>query len=85
MDNNIYFHTSNKGKLKSIFELKPFVSINCIGKTRLVPKKFMTAYESTIAFGVGEVLTDDNEKLKVLEEICIKYASGNLDNFDSGI
>ena len=82
---SIYFHTSVRGKLKSIFEDKPFVTINCVGKTELVPERFTTSYASAIASGFGEVLKDNQEKMKALEAICIKYASSNLDNFDGAI
>ena len=62
MNETIYFHSSNKGNLKAIFDSEPRVSINCVGKTKLVPEKFTTAYESAIGSGYGEFLTEDNKK-----------------------
>ena len=81
----VYFHCAPVGKKLDNITRCSKVCISCVQNTRLVPEQFTTNYESAVATGVCEVITDDNEKIMALRAICEKYAMSNMSEFDSAI
>jgi len=69
----IYFHSAPEGHKIDVFIQNPKVSFCVVGKTKILPEKFSTAYESTIVFGL---LTEafENEKQQALEGLVNKYS-----------
>jgi uncharacterized protein len=81
-DNAIYFHCALDGsKLDKISE-NPRVCFTIVGKTKVLPDKFSTEYESVIAFGSASIANTMEKKMALLE-IIKKYSpdfieEGNL-------
>ena len=73
-NNSIYFHCALTGhKLKNI-ESNPKVSFCVVGNTKILPEKFATEYESTVAFGVASEV-HGQERNNALMWLVEKYSS----------
>lgn len=74
LNNAVYFHSAVEGnKLENIiFNNK--VSFCVVGKTKVLPDKFSTEYESVILFGKAEEAVNE-EKKEALMSIIEKYSS----------
>lgn len=80
-DNVIYFHCSAAGgKRISGIRHDPNACFTVIGDTKLLPPKFATLYMSGIAYGKIEIISDDTEKQKGIEEILQKYSPDHIEN-----
>lgn len=85
VDNYVYFHGAKEGHKVDNFNYNKNVCINCVGKTKLIPEKFTTEYESAILFGEVEIVEDEKEKSDILIKICEKYAASNMKNAPKAI
>ncbi len=74
----IYFHCALEGHKLENLNGNNKVSFCVVGKTRVLPEKFATNYESVIVFGKAFEVTD-NEKHAGLLEILKKYSPGFID------
>ncbi|RUT79113.1 pyridoxamine 5'-phosphate oxidase family protein [Ancylomarina longa] len=73
-DNAIYFHGAKEGFKLDTLQMNNKVSFCVVGKTRILPDKFSTIYESTIAFGsISEI--EGSEKQAALELFLEKYSN----------
>jgi len=72
-DNSIYFHSAVEGEKIEHIQNNNRVSFCVVGRTKILPSKFSTGYESVIVFGEIEEVYDD-EKQKALEDIVHKYS-----------
>lgn len=81
----LYFHSAKSGTKTDILRANNNVCISCVGKTKLVPEKFTTEYESAIAFGKAYEITDNENKIYALKLICEKFAKNNMENFNNAI
>ena len=77
--NEIYIHCALEGHKLENIETSEKVSFCVIGKTRVLPEKFSTAYESAIVFGRAALL-EDSEKQAALEAIREKYSPEQLES-----
>lgn len=76
MDNCIYFHITNDGGSKyNNIKNNNRVCFTVVGKTKVLPDKFGTLYESAIAFGVAELVSDEEERLMAFREFLNKYCA----------
>ena len=76
VNNCIYYHGSNAGGKKyNNIENNNKVSFSVVGKTKVLPDKFGTLYESVIVFGGADLVTDEDEKRMALNEFLKKYCS----------
>jgi uncharacterized protein len=75
-NNSIYFHCALIGqKLDNIID-NPRVSFCVVGKTKVLPDKFATEYESAIAFGIAsEVYGNEryNALVWLLKRYCLDF------------
>lgn len=71
--NRIEFHSAVEGHKISNFVANPNVSFCVVGKTKTLPSKFSTEYESVIASGEIEELFSE-EKKKSLMLLVEKYS-----------
>ena len=85
VDNSIYFHCANEGQKLVNIKQSDSVCISGVRRTKLLPEKFSTEYESAVAFGTCSIVTDDEEKTMALRKICEKYAISNMKNTDAEI
>ncbi len=74
--NTIYIHSATVGAKLDIMANNNKVSLTCVGYTHLLPNKFSTYYNSAIAYGIAELVTDNEEKKEALLAIAKKYAPG---------
>ena len=52
---NLYFHCALEGRKLENIKNNPSVCVACVGKTKLVPEKFTTEYQSAVAFGTASI------------------------------
>jgi len=75
---SIYFHSALTGQKLDNINYNPKVSFCVVGKTNVLPDKFATEYESTVAFGVAaEVI--GNEQQDALLWLLEKYCPGFME------
>jgi nitroimidazol reductase NimA-like FMN-containing flavoprotein (pyridoxamine 5'-phosphate oxidase superfamily) len=74
----IYFHCAVEGHKLENLSGNNKVSFCVVGKTRVLPGKFATNYESVIVFGKAFEVTED-EKHRGLLELLKKYSPGFID------
>jgi nitroimidazol reductase NimA-like FMN-containing flavoprotein (pyridoxamine 5'-phosphate oxidase superfamily) len=80
VDNSIFIHSATEGhKLENIMSNSK-VSFCVVGKTRLLPDKFSTQYESAIVFGTAKMVDGENEKREALEAFLAKYSPDYLED-----
>jgi len=70
----IYFHCAVSGHKLENIEHNPKVSFCAVGKTKVLPDKFATEYESTVVFGVASEVKDA-ERYDALLWLLEKYCS----------
>ena len=69
----VYFHCALEGlKLDNIL-INPKVCFTVVGKTKVLPDKFSTEFESIMAYGKASIIQGE-EKILVLREIIKKYS-----------
>ena len=73
-----YFHSATVGTKLDNIANHPKVTLACVGKTKLLPERFSTDYESAIAYGEAQLVNDPLEKRRALMLISDKYAASNL-------
>lgn len=77
-NNAIYFHCALEGHKLENLEHSPKVSFCVVGRTRVLPEKFATEYESAVVFGVASEVSGEeweNALLWLLE----KYSPAFID------
>ena len=74
----VYFHCALEGHKLENLSSHNKVSFCVVGKTRVLPDKFATNYESVIVFGTAFEITAE-EKHQGLLEILKKYSPGFID------
>ncbi len=72
-DNCLYFHCAVDGHKIENMDDNPKVSFCVVGKTRLLPDKFATEYESAVAFGVVSEVRGE-ERRNALVWLLEKYS-----------
>ena len=72
-NNSIFFHCALDGHKIENIENNPKVSFCVIGKTKVLPEKFSTEYESAVAFGVASEI-QGAERNKALLLLIEKYS-----------
>jgi nitroimidazol reductase NimA-like FMN-containing flavoprotein (pyridoxamine 5'-phosphate oxidase superfamily) len=69
----IYFHCAMEGRKIELMRQNPHVSFTVVGRTRLLPDRFATSYESCLVLGrTVEAFADD--KQAGLEGLVQKYS-----------
>lgn len=72
-ENNIYFHCALEGSKLDKISQNPKVCFTVVGKTKVLPDKFSTEYESVIVLGLASIARG-LEKKRALLEIIKKYS-----------
>lgn len=72
--NSIYLHCSPTGRKLRCIELCNKVTFSVVGKTKVIPEKFTTAYESIILECNASINLPKEEKMKALELLIEKYS-----------
>ncbi len=72
-DHVIYIHMALEGQKLDNLRTDSRVCVSCVGQTLLYPEQYTTDFESAVAVGCAEILTDRAEKVQVLRVLCEKY------------
>lgn len=72
----LYFHSATEGKKLRNIAFCPKIQFVVVGDTEVLDSKFSTNYESVMAFGTAEEITDPEEKIKALMGLVEKYSPG---------
>jgi uncharacterized protein len=72
-DNRLYFHCALEGHKLDNIKANNKVSFCVVGKTRVLPDKFSTEYESAIVFGTASEVQGE-ERHNALLSIIEKYS-----------
>lgn len=72
-DGVIYIHCALEGKKLENISKHPKVSFSVVTKSKILPEKLTTAYESVVAFGTAE-LVEGPEKKVAIYELVKKYS-----------
>lgn len=70
----IYIHCAREGRKLRAIERHPQVSLCIVGRTRVVPQKFTTEYESVVVSGHAHTHLSEEEKLKAIDLLLDKLA-----------
>ncbi|HIU17734.1 MAG TPA: pyridoxamine 5'-phosphate oxidase family protein [Candidatus Avidesulfovibrio excrementigallinarum] len=86
LGDGLYFHSAMEGRKIDNLACCPQVSFTVVGQTRPVyVKNFTTWYESVMAFGTVEKVTDDDEKFRALYALAFKYLPEHMDKAEGDI
>jgi len=66
----IYIHCALRGRKLTNIAQNSRVSFAVVAEARIVPERYTTHYDSAIASGRAQVVTDAAEKRRVLFELC---------------
>ncbi|GLC28773.1 pyridoxamine 5'-phosphate oxidase family protein [Clostridium omnivorum] len=69
----IYFHCAVEGSKLDNIKYNEKVSFCVVGKTKVLPDKFSTEYESAIVFGRATII-EKEEKIEILTALIEKYS-----------
>ena len=88
-ERTFYFHCAMEGRKLDILARNPAVCLTAVAKCKptVGPKdgSFTLEYQSAIAFGTAEMVTDDQEKIEALRLICQRFLPHHMDAFDAAI
>lgn len=78
MEDRIYIHCAKEGQKLRNIGYSDKVSFSVVGKAMVVPEEFSTNYESVVAYGRAQFITDE-EKGKALFAFIEKYAPNRIE------
>jgi len=84
-ENALYFHCFIEGRKVDYLKKNNQVSFVVIGDKKLVPERFVTHYESVIGTGSAHFITDREEKIKRLIQLCQALAPNSVERRDEVI
>lgn len=78
-ENTLIFHCALEGRKLDCLRHQPRASFCVVGKTQVVPDKFMTLYESAVLEGSLELTGESSRKYEDLMKFCVKYSPEHLE------
>jgi len=88
-EKTFYFHCAMEGKKLDILRRNPRVCLSAVTKCKptVGPKdgSFTLEFKSSIAFGVAEEVTDNEERVMALRAICERFLPKHMDAFDTSV
>lgn len=72
----IYFHCAPEGHKLINLDADNRVTFTVVGRTRVIPDQFTTAYECVMAFGRIERRLPETDRLRALRLLVAKYSAG---------
>lgn len=73
---HIYFHCAPEGHKLGCIDRWPQVSLCVVGRTRAIPDKFTTGYESVIVRGTMARKLPEAERMEAVRLLLRKYSAG---------
>ena len=84
-----YFHCADEGDKLDCIRANPVVSLSavsrCTPKFEAEKKNFTMYYDSAIALGEAEIVTDNSEKIMALRLLCQRFLPKHMENFEEAI
>ena len=78
----LFFHCALEGQKVDCLRR---VCVTAVGNTHIPPDKFTTEYESAVAFGLAEEVTDPVEKTEALRLLCQRHVPSNMADFEASV
>lgn len=88
-ESTFYFHCAYEGEKIDCLKYNPIVSLSAV--SRCTPKyeeaknNFTEYFNSAIALGKAEQVTDEAEKIEALRLLCERFLPKYMDHFDEAI
>lgn len=88
-ETTFYFHCASEGEKIDCLSHNPMVSLSAV--SRCTPEyeeeknNFTEYYNSAIAIGRAEIVTDDSEKTEALRLLCNRFLPKYMDHFDEAV
>ena len=86
---NVFDHCADEGDKLDCIRANPVVSLSavsrCTPKFEAEKKNFTMYYDSAIALGEAEIVTDNSEKIMALRLLCQRFLPKHMENFDEAI
>ena len=88
-DRTFYFHCAGEEEKLDCLKYNPVVSLSAVSKC--TPKfenetnNFTTHYNSAVALGTAEVVTDITEKKDALRLLCLRFLPQYMEHFQAAI
>lgn len=88
-EHTFYFHCAGEGEKLDCIANSPVISLSAV--SRCTPKyeeeknNFTEHYDSAVAIGKAEIVTDDSEKIEALRLLCQRFLPKYMDHFDEAI
>lgn len=79
-NSKLYFHCALSGHKIDAIARNNKVSFCVIEKDDVVSKEYTTYFKSVILFGIAKIITNDEEKVNILNLIVDKYSKENKEN-----
>ena len=87
--NLFYFHCALEGEKVDSLRANPIVSLSAVSKCKPVyeaeKNNFTEHYNSAIAIGRADFVTDRDEKIRALMLLCQRFLSHHMEHFDEAI
>lgn len=81
----VYFHSAMAGRKVECLRRSSRVCLTCVGDTQVPPGKFTTLFESAVASGTAEEVTEEPDKIHALRLLCQRHTPDNMAQFDGAI
>ena len=81
----LFFHCALEGQKVDCLRRDSRVCVTAVGDTHIPPDKFTTEYESAVAFGLAEEVTDPMEKTEALRLLCQRHVPSNMADFETSV
>jgi predicted GIY-YIG superfamily endonuclease/nitroimidazol reductase NimA-like FMN-containing flavoprotein (pyridoxamine 5'-phosphate oxidase superfamily) len=81
----VYFHSAMEGRKIRSLRKSPRVCLTCVGDTEILQEQYTTLYESAVAFGTAEEVTDAEEKKEALRRLCLRHTPDHMEGFADAI
>lgn len=84
-DDRLIFHCALEGRKLDCLKSNPRASFCVVGRTKPLPEKFSTEYESAIVQGTVEIIEDETRKIEDLRILCEKFTPEHLEAAEKAI
>ena len=88
-ERTFYFHGAIEGRKMEVLDRNPRVCLSAVTRCRPVvgPKdnSFTLEFQSAIAFGTAEMVTDREEKILGLKAVCQRFLPQHMEAFEAAV
>lgn len=85
LNGKLYFHSATAGRKVAAISADPRCWVSAFTDVAAATDKFTTYFESAMAWGDLERITDPQEQIAALKALCEKFTPANMPDFDHAI